>query len=213
MPFTRVEFFDVFAAYNEAVWPAQILLTAMAAAIAILAGAVRRGGHAAALLGALWLWAGLVYQIGFFAPINPAAWLFGTLFVLQAALLLHAWRRGLVFRARLDAAGITGIALAAYALVAYPLIAVAGGHPWPTLPTFGVPCPLVIFTFAALLWAEPPVPRHLLVIPTLWAGIGTFAALRLGVPGDYGLAVSAALALPLLMRRERTIVQRAAAPG
>jgi hypothetical protein len=43
LPFTRSEFLTVFAAYNQAVWPAQALLYALAAG-AVVAARRGRGG-------------------------------------------------------------------------------------------------------------------------------------------------------------------------
>ena len=39
------------------------------------------------LLVALWVWNAVAYHAWFFTTINPAAWLFGAVFVLQAAFL------------------------------------------------------------------------------------------------------------------------------
>src|SRR5688500_2245046 len=97
---------------------------------------------------------GIVYHALYFSRVNPAAWLFAGVFLLQSALLLHAAvsRGGLSFRTRADLPGIAGAVLAAYALVAYPLIGYASGQRYPETPTFGLPCPTVIFTFGVLLW-------------------------------------------------------------
>lgn len=80
--------------------------------------------------------------------------------------------------------------LLAYALVGYPLLGVALGHRYPATPTFGLPCPTAILTLALLLWAEPPVPKALLLVPLIWAAIGTSAAILLGVWQDLGLGVA-----------------------
>jgi len=93
LSFTHDQFLDVFGAYNRALWPAAILIWLLtAAAIATL---YRRGPRASRLVAAVlafhWGWAGLAYHLAFFRSINPAATLFGAVFVLQAALFL---RRG-----------------------------------------------------------------------------------------------------------------------
>src|SRR3990172_2072818 len=92
LPFTRDQFLDVFGAYNRALWPAAILIWLLtAAAIATL---YRRAALASPLVAAVlsfrWGWAGIAYHLAFFRSINPAATLFGAVFVLQAALFL--WR-------------------------------------------------------------------------------------------------------------------------
>ena len=92
LPFTHQQFTFVFALYNGVVWPLQWL--AQAAGIAMLAMALwpspGRDRANVLLLAAMWLWTGLVYHVGFFSLINPAATTFGVVFVLQGLLLLEA---------------------------------------------------------------------------------------------------------------------------
>jgi hypothetical protein len=88
-----------------------------------------------------------------------------------------------------------------YALAVYPLIGYLSGHRYPATPTFGAPCPTTIFTFGLLLWISERVPWRVAIIPAAWALIGTFAAVRLSVPQDYGLLVAAVATVALLARR------------
>ena len=76
MPFTANEFLDVFAAYNQAVWPFAAILWLLTALVcgALVLGTSIRGSLLRFLLAAHWLWAGLVYHAWFFTAINPAAW-------------------------------------------------------------------------------------------------------------------------------------------
>ena len=207
LPFTSAQFFEVFRRYNEADWPAQLLL--LVGGLAALALTFRSGGPSARAVGAilalLWLWMGVVYHIVFFAAINPAAIIFGSLFVAQGLLFawFGVWSARLKFSPPRDASGVTGALLIAYALVVYPVIGLIIGHRYPAAPTFGLPCPTTIFTFGLLLWIREPVPRSLVIIPALWAVIGSTAALRLGVPQDYGLFVAGAVAVPLILLRGR----------
>lgn len=207
LPFTTEAFLDVFRRYNEAVWPAQWALTALGAAAALLARRARANASraAAALLAALWLWTGVVYHLGFFRRINPAAVLFAAACVAQAAALAWwgAWRGRIDFRPRRDAAGAVGAALVLYALVLYPLLGLALGHRYPAAPTFGLPCPTTILTFGLLLWALPTLPRALLVVPTLWALVGVSAAARLGMVEDWALPAAALATAVLLVLRPR----------
>lgn len=207
LPFSLEQFLDAFRRYNEAVWPAQWILTALGIAAVVLA--LGRAPHAGRIVGGvlalLWLWMGAVYHLVFFRPINPAAAAFGALFLVQAALLawLGAWRGALSFRVRRDAAGLLGALVILYALVLYPAIGYALGHRFPAAPTFGVPCPTTILTFGLLLWTVPPVPRRLLVVPALWALIGTTAAAELGMREDFGLSVAAIVATIAILTRGR----------
>jgi hypothetical protein len=209
IPFTTEQFLDVFRRYNTEQWPARWVLLADGAVAAALAlrGRRRESRLAALLLAFLWLWMGVVYHLGYFRAINPAAVYFGVAFIAQAVLFawLGAWRGGLAFEGRADGAGILGGVLLAYALVGYPLLGLALGHRYPAAPTFGLPCPTTIFTFGLLLWARPPVPRALLVIPALWSVLGVSAAAQLGMREDLGLIVAALLATPVVLARGRVV--------
>src|SRR5512145_473551 len=175
LPFSRQEFLDVFGRYNGAVWPAQLLLYALA--LVLVARILRRepltGGFA--LLAALWLWMGVVYHLIFFSAINPAARLFGIAFIAQSVLLLSVDRPGSMEEGT-PAARSTGKALIAYALFGYPLIGYLAGQRYPEMVTLGLPCPTTIFTIGVLLVALRRPPTWLLAIPIAWALIGTFAA-------------------------------------
>lgn len=207
MPFTPAQFFDVFRQYNEAVWPAPLLL--LAGAVAAVGLAFQAGPRAArvlsALLAVLWLWMGAVYHIGFFSAINPAAPIFGALFIAQAGLFVWLGVRStrLAFTVRSDTRGIAGAVLIVYALVVYPVLGHLLGHRYPAAPTFGLPCPTTIFTFGVLLWARAPVPRVLVVVPMLWAALGAVAAMQLGVPEDFGLLVAGVTAVPMILLAPR----------
>jgi hypothetical protein len=87
LPFDARELFEVFARYNTAVWPAQIVLQLAALSAVVLAIRPRPGSDRAigVILGSLWLWMGGVYHLVFFRLINPAASLFGALFLLEGS--------------------------------------------------------------------------------------------------------------------------------
>ena len=215
MPFTAEQFFDVFRAYNEAIWPAQIVLLAAAALAAALA--VRRGRERASwiwgFLGALWVWTGVVYHFAHFRAINPAATAFAALFVLQGGLLLWRGARGggLPFRASRDGYGAAGGVLIVYALAVYPVVGLLAGHGYFGGPTFGAPCPVVIYTFGMLLLA-PGAPAWLLGIPVAWAALGWSAVSAFGVVQDVGLPVGAAVVIVALVLRRRGRRGEARAP-
>ena len=60
LPFTTEQFFEVFRAYNTTVWPAQVLLLALAVAALILVFVHLRwsGAVVSAILACLWAWLG-----------------------------------------------------------------------------------------------------------------------------------------------------------
>jgi hypothetical protein len=194
LPFTREQFFDVFARYNEGVMPLQLGLFLLALS-AFGAMVVRRRGSdrvVSAILAGLWAWMAIVYHFIYFAPVNPAAPLFAAMFLAAAA--LFAWagvvRGRLVFDGESRARRVVGHALITYALVGYPLLSLLLGRQFPELPTFGLPCPTTIFTIGMLAFLSLPFPRYVLVLPIVWAFIGGQAALSLGVYEDIGLLVA-----------------------
>lgn len=206
MPFTRDQFLTVFADYNAAVWPAQVLAYLLGLAIVLAlrqAPGVRRRVVGPGLA-AMWVWTGVVYHGVYFSAINPAAYGFALLFVVQGLLLLHAalLRADLRFTPASGWRAALGWALVAYAALLYPLLGTVTGHRWPALPMFGItPCPVTLFTFGVLLLTRDPVPRRLLVLPFAWALIGGSAAFLLGVPQDWPLLIGGVAAAALLWRQ------------
>jgi hypothetical protein len=204
MPFSKTDFFDVFALYNDAVWPAQILLYVLAAGSVLgvmskSAGSIR-GVYA--ILAILWLWMGVVYHSVFFAAINPIAPAFGVVFIIQA--VIFTW-----IAVRPQATEITppgtastfGTLLVVLALAGYPLFTFVAGHDYPAQPTFGLPCPTTIFTLGILLLASRGLPRVAFVIPMSWAVVGSVGAFTLGIPED--MSLSLALSATLIAIRSR----------
>jgi hypothetical protein len=198
-PFSRDQFFAVFAAYNEAVAPLQILLIALGIGAAALAlWPLRWSDRAIGLvLAGLWLWMGVVYHWRFFRPINPAATVFGAAFVVEALLL--AWaamlQPRLSFRAPRSVRGGVALALLVYAFAVYPAIGWALGHRYPAAPSFGLPCPTTIATLALLLWTTERPPLVVMLVPWAWALIGSTAAFQFGVWEDLGLPVALVISL------------------
>jgi hypothetical protein len=208
LPFTTEQFLNVFRTYNSAIWPVHVLayaLGALAVFLALRRSAETRGGIAL-ILSVMWLWMGGGYHIGFFSEINPAAYVFGGLFIVQGILFLVAalGRLRLEFEFRPDAFGIVGAVLLAYAAIVYPIIGSVMGHGYPQSPMFGVaPCPTTIFTLGLLLWTARDVSKGLFVIPVIWSAIGFSAAFKLGILEDVGLLVAGAAAVTMMVWRGR----------
>lgn len=209
LPFSIDQFFDVFGRYNLGVYPAQYGLFGIALAAVFLSVRPRHeaGRIVSGILAALWLWMGAAYHIAHFAEINPAAYLFGILSILQAIVFFYTGviRRKLEFEFETDIYDWAGAAAIVYALAAYPILGSVFGHEFPRAPTFGVPCPTAIFTFGMLLLLRSGPPLYVLVIPLLWALIGTSASVLLGVWEDLGLLIAGlgGTVLILLKNRER----------
>ncbi len=203
LPFSVEQFFSVFASYNQAIWPAQFVayVTGAFAVWAILLRRPWAGRAAATILGGMWLWNGFAYHLTFFARINPAAFGFAALFVLQGAMFIGhgVVGNGLTFAKPFNSRSALGILLILYAGLAYPSLGYLLGHSWPYAPMLGVaPCPTAIFTFGVLMLAVGPLPIWLVAIPVVWSAIGGTAAVLLNVPEDLGLLVSGILGAVLL---------------
>ena len=91
LPFTREQFFDLFVAYNEALWPAVVALWIASMVVVALRLSARHQHDrwVSALLVGHWAWSALAYHVAFFTRINPAAWLFAALFLGQAVLVFR----------------------------------------------------------------------------------------------------------------------------
>lgn len=205
MPFTETEFFDLFARYNAAIWPLQVVALAAGLTIVALLLVQRAPVRPVCwLLAALWAVNGVGYHAMFFSQINPAAYGFAALFIVQSVLLAAAPRLfpDLSLRPARDLRTAVALGLIAFALVLYPLWGYLAGHRYPAAPAFGVaPCPTVIFTLGVLMLARGRRRLWLSAIPMLWAVIGGSAAVLLGVPQDFGLIAALLLALAFALRR------------
>jgi Family of unknown function (DUF6064) len=209
IPFTIEQFFQVFEKYNQAIYPIQFGLILVAVVTIVLAASRKpsRNKIISGLLGLLWLWTGIVYHLIFFTTISPPAYLFGTLFILQGLLFVYEGvaKNRLSFRASRRFDGILGAVFIAYALVIYPLISYGLGRIFPSIQTFGVPCPTTIFTFGLLLWVDKKISLSLLIIPVLWSIVGTSAALSFGVKEDFGLLVAATMGTAAIVQHNSTL--------
>lgn len=204
LPFSSEQFYQTLRAYNEALWPAQVLLVGLAAAAVALVRTPRpwSGRAISGILGFLWAWLALAYHLAFFTRINPLAYAFAA--VSCAAALVFFWHGVVHRRLRFMWTGgiraASGVALLVFSLLVYPLWSWAAGHAYPAMATFGLPCPTTIFTIGMLAFVAPPYPLSPLVVPVLWCLVGAQAAFLLGVPQDLGLIVAGLVGLALLAR-------------
>jgi len=210
LPFTRDQFYAVFALYNQATWPAPALAGALGAfaVVWILRRRPSASLVASGTLGAMWLWTGAVYHFLFFARIDWLAYLFGLAFLAQGGLFAYY---GLILR-KLQFGlprwwdALFGLLLIFYAAILYPVIGMKTGHSYPAMPIFGVaPCPVTIFTFGMLLLTTAKFPRGLLWIPLGWSIIGGAAAILLDVAQDWALPAAGLLATARLIQRDRAL--------
>jgi hypothetical protein len=204
LPFTIEQFYGVFRDYNTTVWPAQVLLVALAV-VAVALVAFRRpwsGAGISAILAFLWAWLGLAYHLAFFTAINPGAYAFAGVSLAGAVVFLWegVLRGKLEFRVVRGPRTVVGVVLIVFALVVYPVWSYYAGHHYPAVPSFGLPCPTTIFTVGVMAFLVAPYPRSPFAVPVLWCFVGVQAAFLLGVPQDLGLGVAGLVGVVLLAR-------------
>ena len=201
LPFTPDQFFGIFAEYNRAFWPIVVVWWFVTlTALGLVWRQPEQWSRALSLLlGSLWLWNAGAYHAFLFARINPAAWIFATLFAVQALLFLRAaMQRPPIYASSSGVRQGVGVLLAAYSL-AYPILTMAMGHDYPATPTFALPCPTVILTIGLLLTLRGRLPWSLTLIPMVWGFIGGSAAVLLQVQSDYVLLAGGALLLAVVI--------------
>jgi len=205
LPFTPDQFLDVFKSYNLTIWPTQILLVVLA--LLMIFVLFKKNFYSDRLisigLAVLWLWMGIVYHIIFFTRINPAAYLFGTLYVIQAGLFVYYGiiTKELIYKYRNNAICIMSILFFLYALIFYPLLSYQFGHLYPSTPTFGLPCPTTIFTFGMITLMEDR-KKIIFIIPIVWSLVGFTAALKLGIYQDIGLLIAGVISSMILFSKK-----------
>ena len=215
LPFTTADFLGVFESYNEGVWPLQPVFNILAASIVYLLIKKKDSERIIfSILAFFWIWMGLVYHLIFFTAINPAAWIFGFLFIAQGVIFIvyGVFKDNMPLSFEWDVSGITGMVFILYALVIYPVLGIFTGHAYPQSPTFGVPCPTTIFTFGVLLFSQRRLPWYAMTIPFLWSLIGFSAAVSLSVWEDIGLVVAGVVSalIVLFLKQKKETDQRLA---
>jgi hypothetical protein len=207
LPFTPEQFLEVFRRYNEALWPATVLLPMVGVAcVALLLLDKRTLSRrlVLVLVGALWAWTAIAYHYAFFSDINPAARWFALLALIQAVLFVVASFGNVAEPKPLPQVDrMVGNVLVTFALVLYPALSYLAGHRFPAMPTFGAPCPTTIFTLGILAWMRSDLSWKYSVIPLAWSAIATVAALQLGMVEDLGLSFAAVALVVLLAARGR----------
>ncbi|MBN1642042.1 MAG: hypothetical protein JXA09_12475 [Anaerolineae bacterium] len=205
MSLTLEQLLDVFARYNLAIWPMQIVAYVLGLVGLILAARQTRYRNKviAGILSFLWLWTGIAFFLLYFGPVYTPAYAFGVLFILQGALFLYsAVKPQLSFGFRADAYGIVGILFIVYAMIGYPVLGILLGHVYPQSPPFGLtPCPSAVFTFGLFLLTDKKAPRLFLAIPFLWALSGVIPV-SIGVFEDVGLITAGVVGTAMVLYRD-----------
>ncbi len=209
IPFTIEQFMDVMANYNLAVWPFQVILNLLAVAAVIFS--FKKFSYSdkinSIILAFLWIWIGVAYHLSFFTSINPAAYFFGALFIIQGIIFIYfgIFKSQLSFSFTTNSYSVVGVIFILYALIIYPIFGYYMGHIYPQSPTFGLPCPTTIFTFGVLLFTDKKFPKYILVIPLIWSLIGFSAAVNLRVIEDFGLFFAGVIGFILILFRDKKL--------
>jgi membrane protease YdiL (CAAX protease family) len=202
-PFTVAQFFAVFADYNAAIWPLQIVAYGLGgvAVITLWMRGPLSNQVILLVLAILWALNGIGYHFLFFSEINPIAKAFALFFLLQSILFAAAaWvPNDLRFDIRLNFRSLAGLLFIVYALLIYEVLGYWAGHGLMAGPLFGVaPCPTTILTIGMLILARGKWVVWLSIIPILWSLIGVAAALQFGVPEDLALPVAGAVLMVMV---------------
>lgn len=211
MPFNVEQFLEVLKNYNQTIG---VLPVVIAFCLGILAiwSLIKKKAYANKLtnniLAVFWIWNGAVYHLGFFLEINPAARIFGILFIIQGLLFFYFGN----FTSRLQYTLKNGIysilawILIVYAILIYNILSPILGHVYPVAPLFGVaPCPTTIFTFGLLIFTSEKMPKAIMIAPFIWSLIGGSASILFGIYEDLVLLISGFLTIGVLYFWNRTI--------
>lgn len=207
LPFSHDQFFDVFAAYNRALWPVAAALWLVSLGVFIL---VLRDAHnhraVTALLAAHWAWAAVAYHWVYFTGVNQAATVFGAGFLAQALLLAgSSWHGSIRYGWKRTWRHVIGTVLVSYSLL-YPALAELLVGDYPYIPTFGVPCPTTLLTIGFLLMATP-LSMKLMIVPLIWTVIGGSAAILFGVLPDLALPAAGLTVLLVKLIPQRSLLR------
>jgi hypothetical protein len=204
-PFSTEQFFSVIEKYNTSVFPMQFIFLAAGLFLLFWIISVKKQNSKlpAIFTGVLWLWSGTVYHILSFTSINRAAYLFGSMFILEGLLILfeYTFRKRLILKTRNKWKLVTGYLFIVYGLTIYPIISYFTEGSWSSTISLGLPCPTTILTFGFFLIYSEKLPCYLLIIPTLWSLLGISAALNFGVYQDFVMVVSAIVTNVWLFRK------------
>lgn len=195
------------ARYNGATWPAPLVALALGLVVLALALLGRGGRSIPLLLAAAWAWTAMAFHYGTFAALNFMAPTYAVAFLVEAAVL--AWlaaRGGLRAAAPRGTRPWAGAALAAIALLGWPLLALTTPFGLAAAEVAGVaPDPTALFTLGILLLAAPPGRAVVAaaVIPLLWTLAGGATAWVVGNTAATVQAVLGIAAFGLLLAAAR----------
>ena len=153
-------FLDIFAEYNVAIWPMQVVAYLLGVVAIFLV--IRKTGYSnrviSMILAFYWLWVGILLCIVYWSRIYPGAYVYGILFIIQGVLFLAfgVIKPRISFGFKPNTYFILGLIIVLYAMIGYPIIGSFFGRVYPRSLSFGlVPCPTVVFTFGLFIMGFP----------------------------------------------------------
>lgn len=205
MGITGEQLLELFATYNQQIWPMQIVAYVLGFAGLVLAiwGRSLANRAVTAVLAFFWLWVALLFWLPGARQGFAPGYIFAAVFLVQGVLFLHqTLRPRMTFGFQRILASWAGVFFALYALVGYPAVGWLVNHIYPQAPPFGLtPCPLVAYTFGLLLLTRTSFPKILLILPLFYAVSGVYWA-TLGMVEDIGMALSGVLGVWLIWVRD-----------
>jgi len=207
------EWFHRWTEYNPAVWPMQIITYVLAiCVIALLFVKWKQSSRViAGVIAFLWLWSGLVAIILFFGTVSSQYYFWGSLWIIQGVVFIYygVLNPGFQFRFSKDLSAYLGFLLILYALVVYPIIGALSGHAFPGGPIFGVaPCPVCIFTFGVFMMTRRRIPVYIFVFPLIWSILGIYAAVKMNVFADLGMAFAGVMGTAFIVYNNKVLKKR-----
>ena len=191
-------YYRQFELHNQALWPVQIIALALGVAlfVLVLRPSPARSRVIAAIMGLLWIWVGWFFVWQRYTTINWAATYAVPLFMLQGALLFAAAATRNDLELGKERGFLRGFALAllAFALFFYPLLAPMLGRSWQAAEIFGIaPDPTALATLAVVILSRLRIRWLLMIVPAFWCVI-TGATLWTMAAPDFWVAPVCALA-------------------
>jgi hypothetical protein len=205
LPFTVEDLLGVFEAYNQAIWPMQVVAYVLGVTATALAVHKTRLSSRiiAVILSFLWLFSGIGFFMFALVPIFKPAYAFGVIFIVQAAIFLAcAFRPRVSYASGRGAYPVAGLVFIAVAMIGYPVLGYLLGHPYPRSPPFGLtPCPLAVFTFGLFMFADTRVPKGVLAIPFVYS-IGGILPASVGAIEDVAMIVVGVAGTAMILYRD-----------
>ncbi len=206
-PFTTEQFLNVFEKYNATVFPFQWVMLLLAVILLFVFHYTfsLKDKIIGSFLGLLWIWMGLVYHIIFFTEINKLAFVFGGFFILEGILvLINIFSKDkLIFNFSFKIKDYAAYFFILFGLIIYPIIGYFIQGSFNRTIALGLPYPSTIFTFGFFMMTGNKFPKYLMIIPSIWAMVGLFAAIQFGVYQDVMLPIAGIFAATVLIKQKR----------